>query len=202
MSTGYNAKETPTRSNSIIKAVGGGGGDGSTVSRRKSFSYKDGRLSVEQHISILLEDLSTLGTALKPTPAEKLVLEEAFLGLHYVWRMRIRDNLRNLDFEVCDRLRLALLPFLTRVSEAWRHEVTGRHHLPTHHHVSSCIPAVTIYYYYYHFYYYFYHLLLTSLLTPPPTPKTACVQRTQIPQQIHPQPSCHHVLCGVLWFTA
>lgn len=71
---------------------------------------------MEQHVGILLEDLSALGTATDLSHSEKMVLEEAFLGLHYVWRMRVHDNLRNLDPRLCERLRLALVQFLGRVS--------------------------------------------------------------------------------------
>jgi hypothetical protein len=86
-----------------------------SFSRRRSFVYKDGRASVEQHLGILLEDLSTLGAQLTFSASEELVVHEAFMGLHYVWRMRIHDNLKDLDPDVCERLRQALLLFSNRV---------------------------------------------------------------------------------------
>lgn len=81
----------------------------------KSFAWKDGRASVEQHIGLLLEDLSKLGSQSSVSAAEDMVLREAFLGLHYVWRMRVHDNLNELSRELMDRLRLALLLFTGRV---------------------------------------------------------------------------------------
>lgn len=44
--------------------------------------------SVEQHLALLIEDLLKYGSQSTVTAAEALVLREAFLGLHYVWRMR------------------------------------------------------------------------------------------------------------------
>lgn len=44
--------------------------------------------SVEQHLALLIEDLLKYGSQATVTAAEALVLREAVIGLHYVWRMR------------------------------------------------------------------------------------------------------------------
>ena len=71
--------------------------------------------SVEQHIGLLLEDLSKLGSQSSVSAPEEMVLREAFLGLHYVWRMRVHENLNDLSRDLMDRLRMVLLLFLGRV---------------------------------------------------------------------------------------
>lgn len=49
---------------------------------------KKNQQSVEQHLALLIEDLLKYGSQATVTAAEALVLREAFMGLHYVWRMR------------------------------------------------------------------------------------------------------------------
>lgn len=65
-------------------------------------------------MGILLEDLLALGARTTLTATEQNVLDEALIGLHYVWRMRIRNNLEELTYEICDRVREALLLFMSR----------------------------------------------------------------------------------------
>jgi len=82
-----------------------------------SFGFHDEAASVEQHLALLLEDLLKYGSQATVTASEALVLREAFLGLHYVWRMRIHGHskLSTLDPELMERLRQALLLFMPRV---------------------------------------------------------------------------------------
>jgi len=80
------------------------------------FGFHDGTASVEGHIALLLEDLIRYGSQATLSAAEDMVLREAFLGLHYVWRMRIRgSSLTAFTPEVMERLRVALLLFMGRV---------------------------------------------------------------------------------------
>jgi hypothetical protein len=80
-----------------------------------SYTFHDQAGSVEQHLALLLEDLLKYGSQATVTASEALVLREAFLGLHYVWRMRIHGKLSTLNPELMERLRQALLLFMPRV---------------------------------------------------------------------------------------
>jgi Ca2+-transporting ATPase len=81
-----------------------------------SYGFHDGMASVEEHIALLLEDLIRYGSQATLSAAEDMVLREAFLGLHYVWRMRIRgSSLTAFTPELMERLRVALLLFMGRV---------------------------------------------------------------------------------------
>lgn len=66
---------------------------------------------------MLLEDLIRYGSQATLSAAEDMVLREAFLGLHYVWRMRIRaSSITAFTPELMERLRGALLLFMGRVN--------------------------------------------------------------------------------------
>lgn len=84
------------------------------LGRGTSFAVVDGQASVEHHINILLEDISKYGAQTNLTASEEMGLKEAFLGLHYVWRMRIRDNFWHLSKDVAERLLAALQLFMGR----------------------------------------------------------------------------------------
>lgn len=81
-----------------------------------SYAFPDQAASVEQHLALLLEDLLKYGSQATVMAAEALVLREAFLGLHYVWRMRVHGKLDSLSPELMERLRQALLLFMPRVN--------------------------------------------------------------------------------------
>lgn len=84
--------------------------------KHASFGFLDGIHSIEQHISLLLEDLLMYGSQTTISASEELILREAFFGLHYVWRMRIR-GLPDAAFskELMERVRQVLLLFTGRV---------------------------------------------------------------------------------------
>ncbi len=82
----------PHHDSSLTQSRGGSKGLGSQLFLKKqasSFAYPDAEDSVQSHISLLLEDLLKYGSQVTVSAAEAMVLREAFLGLHYVWQMRM-----------------------------------------------------------------------------------------------------------------
>jgi hypothetical protein len=72
------------------------------------------KASVEHHAGILLEDLTHFDAISKLTESEQLIVNESLMGLHYVWRVRIHDNLNSLDRDLCERMHAALLLFINQ----------------------------------------------------------------------------------------
>ena len=81
--------------------------------------WPDGKISIEMHLQVYIQDLQTLSVS-SQKPADNILLSDVLAGINFLFSSRIHNKIGHLDPVVCQNLLAALLQFTDEIEPGWR----------------------------------------------------------------------------------